>query len=626
MDIVAVARRYIKVMNVTALHACYPAGRLILAALVISTCIGSVARSDETSFSASLEQLADKCDELQLPAQAKLTRAWHLDRDPQRHYLFLPQPSDPLEPAKTAPQLERFWYAKFRALRDQQAEELFAQAQQHLERTETAAAYRVLHAVLRQNPDHAETRRILGYHGGPGKWMKRFQKPRARRGRATHRTFGWSRNAHWIVESEHFLITTNSSAAAGIDLANELEEVYTIWQQLFFGFWNVNSALKSRWNGGAMPFGAKRQFQVVLFRGRQDYIDQLSPLEPQIAQTVGYYFPNRKTSFFYAGDQARASTRWHEVTHQFFQESRNAATHIGANRDFWIVEGAALYMESIVKYQGYCTVGGFDASRLQYARYRKLSERFYLPMDDLTALGKEALQQHPAISNLYSQAAGVTHLLMDTDRFGGPDSVVRYLRSVYQIGSQRVSLAEAIGQPLATIDNGYDAFLKVTDAQMPFLRPPATLNNLCLAKCPVTPRGLAKLNGYEQLQWLDLGYTAASDATVAALGGQTLKQLNLEGTPITDAALKQIGQFPLLEELDLSNTSISDAGVAQLVAQLKSLPKLNVLWLTNTRITDASLKHLSNLKNLTFLNTTGTQVSAAGFAKLKDQLPQLNRD
>ena len=618
MDVADVTRRYIKTMN-----ARYPASCTIFVAFAIWASFGLAARGDETIFRASLNQLADKCDELQLPEQAKVTRAWHIARDPQRHYLFLPQPQDKLQPAATAPKLESLWYAKFRKLRDERAQELFEQAEASLQRTATAEAYRQLHAVLRENPDHAEARRILGYHGGPNQWVKRFQKPKVRRGRTTHRTFGWSRNAHWVVESEHFLITTNLSAAAGMALANDLEEVYAIWRQLFFGFWNVGSALKSRWNGGGVPFGAKRQFQVVLFRSRKDYIDQLSQLEPQIAQTVGYYFPHRKTSFFYHGDQASLATRWHEVTHQFFQESRNAASHVAASQDFWIVEGAALYMESIVRYDGYCTVGGFDASRLQYARYRKLSEKFYLPMEDMVGLGKEALQQHPALSNLYSQAAGITHLLMDTNRFGGPDAIVRYLRSVYQPRGQRVSLREAIGQPLASIDDSYDAFLKVDDQQLQFLRPPATLSNLCLASCPVTPQGLAKLHGCDQLQWLDLGYTAATNETVAGLSrAKELRQLNLEGTPITDTALKQIGELPALEELDLSNTTISDTGVAQ----LKTLPKLSVLWLTNTRVTDAGLKHLANLKQLTFLNATGTQVTSAGLAALKVQLPRLNQD
>ena len=78
------------------MNARYPASCTIFVALAMWASFCLAALGDETSFRVSLNQLADKCDELQLPEQAKVTRAWHIARDPQRHYLFLPQPQEHL--------------------------------------------------------------------------------------------------------------------------------------------------------------------------------------------------------------------------------------------------------------------------------------------------------------------------------------------------------------------------------------------------------------------------------------------------------------------------------------------------------------------------------------------------
>ena len=38
---------------------------------------------------------------------------------------------------------------------------------------------------------------------------------------------------------------------------------------------------------------------------------------------------------------------------------------MGRRGNFWIVEGVALYMESIQRHDGYCTAGGIEAGRVQ---------------------------------------------------------------------------------------------------------------------------------------------------------------------------------------------------------------------------------------------------------------------
>ena len=64
-------RRYIKAMNV-----CHSVTCTIVVAFVLSASHGLFAHADEASFRANLTELANKCDELQLPTQAKITRTW----------------------------------------------------------------------------------------------------------------------------------------------------------------------------------------------------------------------------------------------------------------------------------------------------------------------------------------------------------------------------------------------------------------------------------------------------------------------------------------------------------------------------------------------------------------------
>ena len=67
----------------------------------------------------------------------------------------------------------------------------------------------------------------------------------------------------------------------------------------------------------------------------------------------------------------------------------------------------------------------------------------------------------------------------------------------------------------------------------------------------------------------------------------------------------------------LFGTKVTDAGLQQL-AELKSLHTLN---LGNTRVADAGLKELAGLTNLTRLFVRGTQITDAGVAYIGKVLP-----
>ncbi|MHB8969133.1 MAG: hypothetical protein ACYC3X_04195 [Pirellulaceae bacterium] len=595
---------------------------IVLLGLLVSSAVAGPGVADrvpgDTQFQAALAALAAKCGELELTDAAALTGAWFVPRDPRRHYLFLPPADDPARLAADATQLVAFWHAKFAELRRQQAERLFDLARAQAEAGNEGAAYRLLCEVLREDPDHAQTRRILGYAQGEQGWRHSARRPKTRRNRVTHPQFGWSSDQYWVVDSEHFEVTTNLHVRAGRQVAEYLERVYSAWQQLFYEYWTVPGRLTARFRGENVSLGPEHAFEVVLFRDREEYVQQLSRSEPQIEMSIGYYSQSHKTAFFYAGDDSARTTWVHEVTHQFFQESGEVAPKVGERSNFWMVEGVALYMESLTDHDGYFSVGGVDANRLQYARYRYLNEDYYIPLEKLVGYGREQLQKDVNLPKLYSQCAGLTHCFLDVDHDQRMRSFISCLRTVYRGMGQLQTLSSALGTTYTELDQQYRESLNVTDDQLAYVD--SRVQNLCLGHTQITDAGLARLRDMDRLLWLDLSFTDTGDVGIARFGGaQKLSQLNLEKTQITAKGLSTIAAFRQLEELDLSQTSVQDEDLPKLVR----LTRLKVLWLTGTRVSDAGLESLVPLRSLEQLDVTSTAVTPPALESLKRRMPKL---
>jgi Leucine rich repeat len=83
-------------------------------------------------------------------------------------------------------------------------------------------------------------------------------------------------------------------------------------------------------------------------------------------------------------------------------------------------------------------------------------------------------------------------------------------------------------------------------------------------------------------------------------------------TTMTDAGLKKLAGLEELTALNLFSTQVTNAGLKEL-AGLNNLTKLD---LGNTKVTDAGLQELAGLKNLTELDLEHTQVTDAGLKEL----------
>ena len=160
-----------------------------------------------------------------------------------------------------------------------------------------------------------------------------------------------------------------------------------------------------------------------------------------------------------------------------------------------MIEAPALYMESLSSHGGYAAVGEFDAERLQYARFRALSQGELIPLAELAKLGRDEVQRHEQIRAIYSQAAGLAHFFLDGSDASRRRAFLRCLAAVHQGRDQPETLAQLTGVEVTELDRKYREFLDVSDADLAAARPPTTIKMLSLGGTAVTDAGFCISRG-----------------------------------------------------------------------------------------------------------------------------------
>ncbi len=114
------------------------------------------------------------------------------------------------------------------------------------------------------------------------------------------------------------------------------------------------------------------------------------------------------------------------------------------------------------------------------------------------------------------------------------------------------------------------------------------------------------------LEYVDFGKSDLSDSGLARLRGLDLCVLTLSETKVTDAGLRHVRSMTTLEHLRLDSTSVGDAGMAEVA----TLPKLERLDVGDTNVTDLGVGSIVKLPALKLLDLQGTRVGDQGAALL----------
>ena len=421
-------------------------------------------------------------------ADAKTIENWIVEREPDRLYLF--PPHDELA-APGASTTNEGWHdvgltpdlqETCRELRRGHSAELLALASRAVQKASYSLAWDLVHEALYEDPDSQEARRMLGYEQIDGVWRRAYVAEQLKKGFVWDDRFGWILstrlpryeqgqryyNGRWIaagveanqrrdiqrgwrIFTENFEVRTNLGEQEAVQLARRLERLFAAWRQAFGRFFISPKQFESIFAGRARAPGAGGRRSIVYFRTRDEYNAFLQPSQPRIAMTLGIYFDRERTAFFFGGPQQDAGTVLHEATHQLFQEVRRQSRPIARRANFWAVEAAACYMESLADHGRYLTLGGVEAGRLPAARVRAVRDEFYVPLAELSSYGMQRLQFDRRIAPLYSQSAGLAAFFMQEDESRRRDAFCAYLADIYA-GSENPRLlpgaAEASFQEL----------------------------------------------------------------------------------------------------------------------------------------------------------------------------------
>jgi hypothetical protein len=419
-------------------------------------------------------------------------------------------------------------------------------------------------------------------------------------------------------------------------IIEDLERCYWVWTQMFFPLWEagtqVSAALRDVSKDETLQqfleshparITVRRKLRVVLFRDAAEYRQSLSADNPGIERSTGFYSNQKQTVFLYASPRDDAATRRHELVHQLFCE----ATRSGLGRDipgeregFWLVEGIAGYFESLFLGETYATVGGWDASRLQFARYRLLSAGDSMPFAELRRDGRLAAQQRQDIARWYAHAITQTHHLLDGGDVDRRRWVYQQLAERYKIRTELAKVDER--DALRDIDRSTGEFLAIDDARIlanPIQQPP---RELVLAECRVSKDGLSKLPPSTRLRWLDLTRLPVGNQSVRRLApqSQSLEQLRLEATRIDNGLADWLRKATNLRELDLSWTPMDDT----MIDAVAGANNLSVLFMTGTNVSDESIDGIAKMRRLQEVDLQRTRVTDAGIARLRAARPDLD--
>lgn len=421
-------------------------------------------RQSHAAFAQKMEELAVYCEQQSFAAEAALLRTRSGDFKTLEPVLDqLPEQIVP-EPAPSLPEAQRVWQVAHRKLETEFAAELYKLSRDAL-RTHPSLSFQLIREVAWHDPNHKFARSFLGYARDGNAWTTPFAKLQRSRRLVDHPVYGWLRERDvpryeagerfylgdwmsaekeaalrsdfrnaWVIETEHFVITTNHSLEAGVQIGRELERFHRFFIREFAMFFNTREQMQALFAKGAGASRESRQHQVYYFKSRQEYVDALIARQPQIAITNGLYMPADRVAYLYHDPEkpGHMSTIYHEVTHQLLGETTSQSFDVAENANFWLIEGFACYIETVRSAAGSLTVGTPTDDRIYYARKRLVEENFFIPFEQFTRLGKDGFRASTdQLPQYYSQAAGMAHFFVHYNNGVYRDAFIEHMSLVY---------------------------------------------------------------------------------------------------------------------------------------------------------------------------------------------------
>lgn len=481
---------------------------LVAWAVLISNCVSAQeapARHSKAhdeilaTFQDDVEELIKFCQDNNLPDGTKVLEPWSL-----------PVNSGALEgvplPKKVIPEIaldlapvDRKWQVQLKQKRHDVASQLYLLSRRMLNDGYATAAWQVLREVTHFDPDHKQTRLILGFEQYGDEWVTPYSAKMLKAGNVWTEKFGWLRKEHvaryvdgeryvrgrwvtaerenvmrqnfmnaWEIETDNYLVKTNVSHEKAVELAMALEEFHSYFRRTFAAFFDSPEQLKMLFDGRGRRTAATR-FEIHFFRTRDEFIAALKKDNPRIAITNGIYMPDAKIAYFFDNPETETlATLYHEATHQILYELYPNRRLIGETEHFWIIEGIACYMESFERLPNGYTVGSPQYIRFRGAEYRLNESSYYVPLAQLSNMGKLAFQSSEKISENYTQASGLSHFFMHYENGKYRDALIKHLSLLYVPRSAPVRVAgldQLTGVASETLDRQYREYITALYAE-----------------------------------------------------------------------------------------------------------------------------------------------------------------
>jgi hypothetical protein len=247
-----------------------------------------------------------------------------------------------------------------------------------------------------------------------------------------------------VLTEKHFQLQTDIPAEQIEMVTTELESLYAVWHNLFGNDVKTEQNIKHR---------------VRIFRNKNEYVLHLRRFEPDIAKTNGYYSPQTRTAYFFFDHDDFRKTLLHEVTHQLFGEIWESKGHPAGN-NYWLVEGIALFMETLHIQEKQYTLGDITDNRLYAAKVYYFERHYRLPVEKLVTLTATDILHSKDIVKIYDQSAALVHLLFFAEKGKYRPAILQLLREVYSGKAETNSLQKLTHLNYRQIDEMYETFLQ----------------------------------------------------------------------------------------------------------------------------------------------------------------------